>query len=104
MHRYSTCRKTENCYVVRITSKGTDVILYPLKRGNLIHVGVATFKFFRMFFAQRRMCEMTKATKAIINIRQYDALFSKSISCRSGAGTTTTRETTSVNPNHYRQF
>src|SRR6187551_2782354 len=104
MHRYSTCGKTENCYVIRIAPKGGNVFLNPLQCSNLIHIGVAAFKFFRMFFAQRRMREMTKATKAIINSRQYDALFSKSISGRSGAGTTTTCETTSVNPNHYWQF
>src|SRR6266487_6082754 len=104
MDRNSTFRKTENCYIVWIASKCSNVFPDPLKCGNLVHIGVAAFVFFRMFFTQCRERKMTKATKTIINRCQDHALFSKCISCRAGAGATAPCETASVDPNHHRQF
>src|SRR5688572_7294784 len=104
MDRNSTCRKTENSYVIRIASKSGNVFLDPLECSDLIHIGVAAFEFFRMFFAQCWMRKMTEAAKSVIDSCQDDALIGKCITCRAGAGATTPGKTASVYPNHYRQF
>src|SRR5688572_21426860 len=104
MYRDSTCRKTKNCYVIRIASKGGNVFPDPLKCGNLVHIGVAAFEFFRMFFAQCRKRKMTEASKSVVNSCQDHAMFGKGISCRAGAGAATPCEAASMNPNHHWQF
>src|SRR2546421_12433419 len=100
MYRNSACRKPKNRYVIRIATKGGNVFLNPLKCGNLVHIGVAAFKFFRMFFAQCGEGKMTEAAKSIIDSYQDDALFGECISCRAGAGAATAGETASVDPDH----
>src|SRR4051812_48363112 len=104
MDRYSSCRKSKNRYVTRITPKFGNVVLNPLKSCNLVHIGVAAFCFFRMFFAQCGKCKMTEAAKSVIDRCQDDALFGKCISSRTRTGTTTTSKTASVYPNHNGQF
>src|SRR5690606_31223929 len=104
MNRNSASRKTKNCYVIRITSKGRNVFLDPLQCGNLVHIGVAAFHFFRMLFAQRGEGNIAKTSQSIVNSRQDDILFGERISCRSRTCTTTSGKSTSVNPDHHRQF
>src|SRR5690606_19054932 len=104
MNRNSASRETKNCYVIRITSKGRNVFLYPLQCGNLVHIGIAAFHFFRMLFAQRGEGKMAKTSQSIVNSRQDNILFGERISCRSRTCATTSGKSTSVNPDHHRQF
>src|SRR5690606_29444893 len=104
MNRNSAGRKTKNCYVIRITSKGRNVFLDPLQCGNLVHVGVAAFHFFRMLFTQRRERKMAETSQSVVNSRKDDILVGERISCRSRTCTASSGKSASVNPNHHRQF
>src|SRR5574342_153042 len=100
MYRYATGRETENSNIIRIASEGGNVFLYPLKGGDLVHIGVTALGLFRMLSTQCRECKMTEAPKPVVEGHQDDTLFGKFISCSTGIGAASTHKSASVDPHH----
>src|SRR5690554_103014 len=86
MYRYTTGRFTENSNIIGITTKCGDIIPYPFENCDLIHVGIAAFRFFGMFFTQSRESKMTEAPQPVIESYQDYSLTGKLFSPRGRVG------------------
>ena len=74
MHRDAASRFAENGHVVGIASERGDVLLHPRKSGDLVHISIVAFGFFRMFFAQRGEREEAEPPQTVIERYQDDSL------------------------------
>src|SRR5690554_8234951 len=104
MYRYTTGRFTENSNIIGITTKCGDIIPYPFENCDLIHVGIAAFRFFGMFFTQSRESKMTEAPQPVIESYQDYSLTGKLFSPRGRVGSASSHESTATYQHNHRNF
>src|SRR5699024_12443627 len=101
MNRYAPGRKTENVHIIRIATECPDILLYPLKGSNLVHIGVTAFWLLWVLFTQLRKCKMAEASQTIVDGHQNDALFGKFLSRGCSTGADSAHKSTAMNPYHH---
>src|SRR5699024_5670931 len=104
MNRYAPGRKTENGHIIRIATECPDILLYPLKGSNLVHIGVTALWFLWVLFTQLRKCKMAEASQTIVDGHQNDVFLGKCLSRGCSTGAASAHKSTTMNPYHNRQL
>src|SRR5262249_62209652 len=97
-------RLAEQCDVSRISTEGSDVLLYPMKCGGLIEEAVVSRGMLRGLIRKCLGREEAEYPDAIVDSDDKDALVSESLAVIARVGRTTLTETAPVDPDHHWEF
>src|SRR5438093_5172692 len=104
MHGDAASGLTKNGHIVWIASERGNVLLHPLEGGDLVHVSVVAFGFFRMLLAQRGEREESESPQPVVEGDQDDSLLRELAPREVRTGTATEHESPAVDPDHDRQL